>query len=440
MAVRRRGWFREHAADIAGKMPPEFALSARAIGKLRQVNLQDGESPLAHFQAVGSLPDLLANSQPIMRTPDESLPSSHDVAFYERRYAWSRFPDGARRHVLLTVRYLTKDSELPRMYSLEALEVRNALEALHEGAPGGQTAPSPSSPALGEILADFMDGVKPEHRQPKPAPGLAPLQEAGLAPAPGPLEESQTVVNPSPQPTHKYNQRGMQGQSVFAARANPGDPLEKAISFNTIDRAPIDSTMTGSRPIAGGEHQADRDEETDRWVKLTKPGIFGAQGDDVEAYMFRWAQSNRGLHDAVAFEGLVSLPDEDEPRAVIFQPDRHGGDASDDQQAQRLGQLGFHEHDGKKIYPMMRDVPRESRSLPRAAGRLPSSTSEPNLPCMKSRRKSRRKSTSKSPPRSVQRTVTGPNPVPLAKYPLQEEWIGQLPSEAGSRMRGLYVD
>src|SRR5687768_9012338 len=31
--------------------------------------------------------------------------------FYERRYAWGNFPDGQRKHVLLTLRYLVEESE-----------------------------------------------------------------------------------------------------------------------------------------------------------------------------------------------------------------------------------------------------------------------------------------------------------------------------------------
>lgn len=84
--------------------------------------------------------------------------------FYEWRHAWARFADGKRRHVLLTVRYLTQTAEPPRMYSLKALEVRDASEAFHDAQPGELGAETSAATDLDSSLAAFMKGVKPEHR------------------------------------------------------------------------------------------------------------------------------------------------------------------------------------------------------------------------------------------------------------------------------------
>lgn len=158
-----RAWLVDNAQSIIARIPAPFVLSARGIGKMKQVNFERGESAAAHFEAVSALPELLANSETVARMPDKR--ESENVAYYERRYAWAVFPDGKRRHVLLSVRYLTETAEPPRMYSLEALEVRDATEAFHDEEPSGQRVPSSAATELDSSLAEFMAGVKPEHRE-----------------------------------------------------------------------------------------------------------------------------------------------------------------------------------------------------------------------------------------------------------------------------------
>lgn len=162
VAAEGRKWLEGSVADIAARLPEPFRVGGRGLGKIGQVKFKEGENAKAHFEAVAILPELLANSEPVARFPDST--GDKAVAFMERRYAWATFPDGAQRHVLLTARYLTERKEPPRMYSVEALEVRNASEASlrQSGRTDGLTQ---SGSGLENTLAAFMAGVKPEHRQ-----------------------------------------------------------------------------------------------------------------------------------------------------------------------------------------------------------------------------------------------------------------------------------
>jgi hypothetical protein len=111
--------------------------------------------------------------------------------------------------------------------------------------------------------------------------------------------------------------------------------------------------LIGEQNPQGGEHLVVFDPATVRVVKLTKPGFFGAQREDAEAYLERWALHNRAFSDDVAFEGLVTLPGEDMPRAVISQAFAQGHDAAPDEQRDHLIEKGFHEmDDGRWIHPI----------------------------------------------------------------------------------------
>jgi hypothetical protein len=50
------------------------------------------------------------------------------------------------------------------MYSLEALEVRDASEAFRDGSPGGQGSASSAATELKRSLSEFMPVVKSEHK------------------------------------------------------------------------------------------------------------------------------------------------------------------------------------------------------------------------------------------------------------------------------------
>lgn len=123
-------------------------------------------------------------------------------------------------------------------------------------------------------------------------------------------------------------------------------------SGHTLNPAPF-VNMGGENLPQGGEHTVLFDPATSRVIKLTKPGFFGAQGEDAQAYLERWALHNRAFSDDVAFEGLVTLPGEGMPRAVISQAFAQGRDATPDEQRDYLIEKGFHEmDDGRWIHPI----------------------------------------------------------------------------------------
>lgn len=104
---------------------------------------------------------------------------------------------------------------------------------------------------------------------------------------------------------------------------------------------------------SGGEHIVFDAPSSGRIVKLTKPGFFGAQAEDAGAYLQRMALGNRVFGDDVKFEGIVTLPGEEAPRAVISQPFIEGRDATIEEQKDYLMQHGFVEHDGKFVHPVL---------------------------------------------------------------------------------------
>jgi hypothetical protein len=67
----------------------------------------------------------------------------------------------------------------------------------------------------------------------------------------------------------------------------------------------------------GGEHSVIIDRGSGRVIKLTKPGLYGAQAEDAGAYLQRLALANRVFGDDLKFEGFVTLPGEQEARRLI---------------------------------------------------------------------------------------------------------------------------
>lgn len=98
--------------------------------------------------------------------------------------------------------------------------------------------------------------------------------------------------------------------------------------------------------VAGNEHRILFDEPTGQVIKLTKPGMFGAQADDAGEYLERWALHNKVFGGEVAFEGVVVLPGEDQPRAVISQEFIKGRDSTKEELAEYLKGKGFYEREG----------------------------------------------------------------------------------------------
>lgn len=156
MVAGMRAWVKTVKAAIAARMP------ALRLDWGKLVSVKSGENPLHHFQALAVLPELYAESRLALRAPDAAGLAG---LMYERRYGWALFPDGKRRHVLLTCRLYYGPQAPPKLYALEALEIHEAdfayLPALAHDAMSGL-----DQSAAAALLPQFLAGFKPEHRFP----------------------------------------------------------------------------------------------------------------------------------------------------------------------------------------------------------------------------------------------------------------------------------
>lgn len=152
--------------------------------KLR--SFKDGEPALLHFIAAANLPALLVNSKLAAVEPEGK--GDRTVQEVHRRYAWANFPNGERRHVLLTVERPSIHADKARQnsdqaYSSEVLGV--SIEVIDEKESAnvvnlkpGEDSTSSSRQAVTsaqEKLTRFQSGIKPEHRWVESSPfSLAP--------------------------------------------------------------------------------------------------------------------------------------------------------------------------------------------------------------------------------------------------------------------------
>jgi hypothetical protein len=114
-----------------------------------------------------------------------------------------------------------------------------------------------------------------------------------------------------------------------------------------------DPETLGRELGAGGEHSVFYQPETGRVLKVTKPGLYGAQAEDAGAYLQRWALQNRIFHDDVHVEGYVMLPGEHEASIVISQPFIEGRDATPAEISDFLRSKGFVEIESEKwVHPI----------------------------------------------------------------------------------------
>jgi hypothetical protein len=125
----------------------------------------------------------------------------------------------------------------------------------------------------------------------------------------------------------------------------------------------------------GGEHVVFPDPESGRWVKMTKPALYGAQGQDAGAYLQRWALSNHVFGDDVRYEGQIHLPGEHESRAVVSQPDVAGRDSTEAEVADYLNGKGFRDMGaGRWVNPVLGitawDVAQEGNAITDAHGQV----------------------------------------------------------------------
>ncbi len=140
---------------------PEGQVSISSLTERELGNLKRNEAMSAHFQAAAMLPELLENSKLAIVEKPTGKPEAQEI---HKRYAWGDFPDGKRRHVLMTVIRWKSDTNADSAYSVESIEVKE--EATNSSA-GFDTAESAASAADGDKgnLTRFLAGIKPEHRE-----------------------------------------------------------------------------------------------------------------------------------------------------------------------------------------------------------------------------------------------------------------------------------
>ena len=141
----------------------------------------------------------------------------------------------------------------------------------------------------------------------------------------------------------------------------PGRPIAShsrlvawaARSGRNVDAARFDAALSrAASHDGGGEHVVLYFSRLGRVFKLTKPGLYGAQGTDAGAYLQRWALHNRTFGDDAKFEGLVHLPGESEPRAMVSQPWVNERDSTVPEQEDYLRGKGYRKQaDGMWIHP-----------------------------------------------------------------------------------------
>jgi hypothetical protein len=251
-----RNHFWKNFAEITKGWPavirtPEGPIAwskSKAGNKLR--SFKTGEPAQLHYIAAAHLPQLLANSK--LATVHTEAKGDQSVAEIHRRYAWANFPNGQRRHVLLTVERMS-DLARPELqdadqaYSAEILgislqvlpehkdaDVVNLKEPHPETGIGNQAI----TPAQGN-LPQFLAGIKPEHQyvdqsysyaRIRPGSGKSPTNPADKA---KPKENAKTRKaaerkkihdehhrTPPPDPTKKWSQEFYE-ETARQATVNP---------------------------------------------------------------------------------------------------------------------------------------------------------------------------------------------------------------------------
>jgi hypothetical protein len=105
-----------------------------------------------------------------------------------------------------------------------------------------------------------------------------------------------------------------------------------------------------------GEHSIFFDKASGRVVRVTKAGYVGFSGKDVEAYIQRWALSNRLFGDDAVIEGILKMPGKEDFSLVVSQPFITGRSSTAEDEALIRDYLlgrGFSEHDGYWIHPYL---------------------------------------------------------------------------------------
>lgn len=119
----------------------------------------------------------------------------------------------------------------------------------------------------------------------------------------------------------------------------------------------------------GQEHEVFFDAQTQRVVKLTKPGMFGARGS-LSDYLKQMEYGNRIFQDDLVIEGWALMPGEQAPRLVITQSWCAGRFSTFHEIAAYMACLGFAEifegawwHAGEEV-KVTDALPKNFRTLP----------------------------------------------------------------------------
>ena len=175
-----RKYFQKHFSEITAEWPAivetgegPIAWSKSSTGN-RLSAFKKGEPALLHFIAAANLPKLLKDS--VLAAVHTDTKGDRNVVELHRRYAWADFPNGERRHVLMTVKRMSDAASVDKQandqaYSSEVLgitilpktETANAVTSRTEaetGSPGDQAI----ALAADENLGRFLAGIKPEHQ------------------------------------------------------------------------------------------------------------------------------------------------------------------------------------------------------------------------------------------------------------------------------------
>ncbi len=152
--------------------------------------------------------------------------------------------------------------------------------------------------------------------------------------------------------------------------AGSGHPLDK---LPEIDSASLVYGLRETRRLTsrehGQEHEVFFDAQTQRVVKLTKPGLYGARGC-LSDYLKQMEYGNRRFQDDVMIEGWALMPGEHAPRLVATQSWCAGRLSTAREIAAYMTCLGFAEifegawwHTGEEV-KVTDALPKNFRTLP----------------------------------------------------------------------------
>lgn len=108
------------------------------------------------------------------------------------------------------------------------------------------------------------------------------------------------------------------GQTTRPADGTGSNPT--GYSLSTLDAEVLETGIASLKRLKGAEHDVRFDPVSNRVIKLTNPGEFGAEELGLEGYLQRLVWANQLFGDDIKIEGMVTLAGESAPRVVTSQP------------------------------------------------------------------------------------------------------------------------